>query len=229
MPEHEPNPGEAEVRGGSLLARLAAVFGRIAVASCHLVFYASVAGVLNGATCVVGVADCDDDDDFDDDDECVDDDDDFSTGEAIAESAPSGNPYRLRSYRLVEATAPWHHPVAAVEEIEGLSVLSVRGPGVYDLEALCDFAAEVYCANPDLLGLPPEAGWIRYRDVGVEGTSCSCITVVTYEQIRCDSEEGIVPVEGATVRFSFNASGKLLRIENDTLLSFDGVPASAGK
>ncbi len=171
--------------------------------------------LLGGSTCSHRYDDdddddsyCDDDDSFDDDDvsNCDDDDDD---GWGYA-TAPTGPPrFELLDYRLEGSTEPDAHPVRRVLEIRGLSLFGILGPGEYGTAELKTVTRNVLDANPQLLGLPEEAGTLRFQSVQFGNR----LIVVQYVQ-----ESPVVDGADAGVTFLFDQFGNLFQIENTTVV-----------
>jgi hypothetical protein len=60
--------------------------------------------------------------------------------------------YRPSHYRVILSDTPGRHPVAAITDIEGLSLKDTWGPGNYGPEQIDAFARSVLTANAELLG-----------------------------------------------------------------------------
>lgn len=145
---------------------------------------------------------CYDDDDFDDDD------DDFGHA-TVAANIPS---YRLEHFDVVASDESGQHPVALITGIQGLSLGAWAGSTELGESEFVAFTAKVLEHNESLIGLPPEAGRLRFAAVDFEADA----TLVRYEQVQGDVEAD--PVPGAELTFRFDLIGHLLTIENSTVL-----------
>jgi hypothetical protein len=129
--------------------------------------------------------------------------------------------YRLKSFAPEFTDAAHRHPVRRLVEIEGLSPAELWGPGEWGAEALIAFAEAVRGANDAWLGLPTAAGWLSPRGVSVTGRH----VLVDYEQQPDGIGLGGPPLPDARLIFVFDLTGRLVWIENDTLVPAWAVPA----
>ncbi len=216
----------------------------LGVLLCSLAFLS----VLGGSTCIWSADDDDSQcyDDDDDNDAFCDDDDDFNataggaslspdflslqeglldlgpgvpldsraTSIRRSSSEPAGSTARLTNYVLELESRPGRHPVARVRDIVGLAVgaetssLAKHPLTLMGAEDFRLFSADVLAANDDLLGLPEGAGELRPRSVHF----LDQLVAVVFEQLPGDA------ASEAQVIFAFDLLGRLLLIENRTIL-----------
>lgn len=215
------------------------VFRNLAVSLVYAIFITAVAGTLVGSSCHIGAHShgCDDDDDFfgdddddfgcDDDDDsfCCDDDDDhlccFSDDDdddffAVASRTggagqPRLDPFHIGEHERIPGFEASEHPLAAVIPVNGPALFAAGLPHSAGMAELEEFTSSVLMANPELFGMPDEAGELFFATV----ESTPVRIVVTWEQWFGLGEDAL---PGGTVRFELDGLGRLLRVENTTLL-----------
>ncbi len=177
-----------------------------------------------GSGCYVHADDDDefcDDDDFDDDGGFDDDDCDDDDGSVIVVFGQMQESYRLETYRIEVSGDSDHHPIARVADVEGVSIQSLLGPGVYDAQAFRAVSDRILSANDDLLGLPAPAGRRRFVGTAFGANEIA----VSYAQ-ESDALGSWRDVPGAGTILHFELSGALASIENRIALAPLASPAS---
>jgi hypothetical protein len=193
----------ARSRRSSLWARLLFVFPLFAMGG--------------GATFVLTGCECDDDDH----DDCDDDHEDHHstaapTGAAANLVSPRDEANRLHVYRAVPATDPGAHPYRRLLDIQGISIFSTSPDGQYGKRELRLFTEALLRANPDLIGIPPEAGELVFRDVKFLEKA----VLVRFKQTT-SLPKPVVTLPRAHVVFVFDPLGHLVQIDNTTRVAPD--------
>jgi hypothetical protein len=129
--------------------------------------------------------------------------------------------YRLTRFVPAFPDEAHSHPVRRLVHIEGLSPTELWGRGDWGAEALLAFAEAVREANDIWLGLPRAAGFLTARGVTVTGRH----VLVDYEQRPDGVGPGAPALPDTRLLFVFDLGGRLIWIENDTLVPAWSVPA----
>ncbi|MEM7204573.1 MAG: hypothetical protein AAF628_30225 [Planctomycetota bacterium] len=124
---------------------------------------------------------------------------------------------RLEHYREVPSAGPGAHPIARLEDIGNVSVGSLGRRGAFTPDDLVECAARVLRDNPELIGLPADAGTLVYA--GLE-PDAGAGPRVRYLQVAPPALGGTA-LPGAGLAFEFDAQGRLLAIDVDTVLHPD--------
>jgi len=139
----------------------------------------------------------------------------FYSGSRPPLSHPSMVSPVLESYRQVPANVPGRHPIAALRQIEGVSVAALGiEPGRQDdddLRALADLVLDV---NAGLIGVPPGAGTLMFDQVIASERG----RTVRYLQLAPPSDGGTA-IPGAGISLDFDDAGALSEIVNYTVVA----------
>jgi len=126
--------------------------------------------------------------------------------------------YRLEHYRVVRASRAREHPVRALTDVRG-----VRVPFSLGASGLVQLCERVRLANPELLGLPLGCGELHPLEVRESGAAVE----VRFQQVS-RGPHGAVAVGGAGQTFVFDARGRLVLIDNATVLAWRAQTQSRG-
>jgi hypothetical protein len=133
----------------------------------------------------------------------------------LAPTGPGAQALRLTHYAVDLEPRAGRHPVARLRDIQGLSVFHLGPRGAVGAAEFSTFSAHVLAANPELLGLPPTADPLVPRRVSFQDE----IIAVVYEQVTADGAPAhLGDSDDGQMIFVFDLLGRLLQIENRTLL-----------
>jgi hypothetical protein len=215
------------LRAGMRTKAVARLAGLLLVLG-YVSFGTALVAFLGGSSCVYYGSSCFDDDENDDDGcSCNDD----SSDDCDDDGAVAGTPIAagteallLTAFELIPSEEPGAHPARRLLCTGGPSLFGAFGPGEYGGAAVAAFTAAVRGANPDLLGLAPEAGRLVLRSVELYGT----YTLVRWAQVPPGGATLADALPGRGMDFLLDGHGILVQVDNTTLLH-PGAARSGGR